>query len=67
MTAGNYERGDEDFNRAIEISPGYADAYNTGVCLMVPWYYRGAIEDFKPGDRDSAQAMQVLYNRGVNV
>ena len=53
---GNYKQAIEDYDRAIEIKPGYAEAYiNRGVAYNGLGNYRQAIEDLnraieiKPG------------------
>jgi tetratricopeptide (TPR) repeat protein len=63
---GNYRQAIEDYDKAIEIKPGYADAYtNRGAAYNGLGNYRQAIEDYdkaieiKPGYADA------YYNRGL--
>jgi Tfp pilus assembly protein PilF len=69
---GNYRQAIEDYGRAIEIKPGYADTYNNrGVVYKGLGNYRQAIEDYnraieiKPGYADAYNNRGVAY-RGLS-
>ena len=47
ITLGNYRQAIEDLNRAIEIKPDYAEAYNNrGIAYKGLGNYNQAIKDF---------------------
>jgi tetratricopeptide (TPR) repeat protein len=47
---GNYKQAIDDCSRAIEIKPGYADAYiNRGFAYAGLGNYKQAIEDYDRG------------------
>ena len=66
IALGNYRQAIEDYSRAIEIKPGYADAYNNrGIAYNSLGNYRQAIEDYNRAIEIKPDFADAYYNRGV--
>ena len=62
----NYRQAIEDFNRAIEIKPGFADAHNNrGSAYYVLGNYKQAIEDLNRAIEIKPGFAEAYYNRGI--
>ena len=62
---GNYKQAIEDYNRAIEIKPDYADAYyNRGIAYNGLGNYRQAIEDYNRAIEIKPGYAKAYINRG---
>jgi len=56
----------EDFNKAIEIKPDYADLYNNrGVAYAKLGHYQSAIDNFSKAIDLQPNYSDALYKRGV--
>jgi tetratricopeptide (TPR) repeat protein len=65
-TRGDYALAIRDFNKAIEVFPGYAEAYdNRGIAYNSTGNYTLAIEDFNTAIRLDAKIAQFHNNRGI--
>jgi hypothetical protein len=63
---GNYRQAIEDYDRAIEIKPDYANAYyNRGHAYQGLGNYRQAIEDYGRAIEIKPDYAEVYNNRGV--
>jgi hypothetical protein len=63
---GNYRQAIEDYDRAIESRPGFADAYyNRGVVYQGLGNYRQAIDDYSKAIESKQGFVDAYYNRGV--
>jgi protein O-mannosyl-transferase len=63
---GNHKQAIEDYNRAIESEPGYADAYyNRGLAYNSLRNYRKAIEDYDRAIGINPRDAEAYYNRGL--
>jgi tetratricopeptide (TPR) repeat protein len=64
-TIGNYRQAIEDYGRAIEIKPDYAEAYiNRGVAYSTIGNYRQAIEDYGRAIEIKPDYAEAYINRG---
>ena len=63
---GNYRQAIEDYNRAIEIKPDYAEAYNNrGNAYNGLGNYRQAIEDYNRAIEIKPDYADAYNNRGI--
>ena len=65
-TVGNFERAEEDYNKAIEINKSYANAYNNrGNMRAKQQDYAGAIGDYDKALKLNARFVEAYCNRGI--
>ncbi|MGK7949257.1 MAG: tetratricopeptide repeat protein, partial [Xenococcaceae cyanobacterium] len=63
---GNYQQAISDYDRAIEIDPQLADAYNNrGNAHSYQGNYQQAISDYDRAIEIDPQLAQAYYNRGI--
>lgn len=62
----NFEKANEDYEKAIEINPEYANAYNNrGNIKSKQADYTGAIKDYNKAIELNKRFVEVHYNRGI--
>jgi regulator of sirC expression with transglutaminase-like and TPR domain len=62
----NLERAKEDYDRAIEINPGYANAHNNrGNIRSRQNDYNGAVKDYDKAIELNSQFVEAYCNRGI--
>jgi tetratricopeptide (TPR) repeat protein len=56
----------QDYNKAIELNPDFADAYNNrGIAKYDLGDYRGAIQDYNKAIELNPDFADAYYNRGI--
>jgi tetratricopeptide (TPR) repeat protein len=64
---GDYRSAIQNYNKAIQLKPNYANAYNNrGGAKVSLGDYRGAIQDFNKAIELDPNYANAYYNRGVS-